>query len=51
MQKARNVIMRGCEVCPKNEDVWLEAARLQVSGRSGVGGHEGPKNKDVLFAN
>lgn len=30
MQKARNVIMRGCEVCPKNEDIWLEAARLQV---------------------
>lgn len=30
LQKARNVIMRGCEVCPKNEDVWLEAARLQV---------------------
>ena len=21
--------MRGCEVCPKSEDVWLEAARLQ----------------------
>ena len=38
--------MRGCEVCPKNEDVWLEAARLQVreggwedEGR--VGGREG----------
>ncbi len=30
MQTARNTIMRGCEVCPKNEDVWLEAARLQV---------------------
>ena len=30
MQTARNTIMRGCEVCPKNEDVWLEAVRLQV---------------------
>ena len=31
MQTARNTIMKGCEVCPKNEDVWLEAVRLQVS--------------------
>ena len=33
MQTARNTIMKGCEVCPKNEDVWLEAVRLQVSCR------------------
>jgi len=33
MQTARNLVMRGCEVCPKNEDVWLEASRLQVRGR------------------
>ena len=33
MQTARNTIMKGCEVCPKNEDVWLEAVRLQVSSR------------------
>ena len=33
MQTARNTIMKGCEVCPKNEDVWLEAVRLQVSRR------------------
>ena len=33
MQTARNTIMKGCEVCPKNEDVWLEAVRLQVSHR------------------
>lgn len=26
--KAREVIQRGCENCPKNEDVWLEAVRL-----------------------
>ncbi len=33
MQTARNTIMKGCEVCPKNEDVWLEAVRLQVGCR------------------
>ena len=32
MQSARNIITKGCEVCPKSEDVWLEAARLQVCG-------------------
>lgn len=30
MQMARNLIMKGCEECPKSEDVWLEAARLMV---------------------
>jgi len=25
---ARDIISRGCEECPKSEDVWLEAARL-----------------------
>ncbi|CAO0794450.1 unnamed protein product [Mucor circinelloides] len=25
---ARNTIAKGCEQCPKNEDIWLEAARL-----------------------
>ena len=30
IQKARNLIMKGTEACPKNEDVWLEAVRLQV---------------------
>ena len=29
IQAARNLIMKGTEVCPKSEDVWLEAARLQ----------------------
>lgn len=28
--KARELMMKGCELCPSNEDVWLEAARLQV---------------------
>ncbi|KAI9593347.1 PRP1 splicing factor, N-terminal-domain-containing protein [Syncephalis fuscata] len=28
LAQARNIITQGCEECPKNEDVWLEAARL-----------------------
>lgn len=31
LQAARNLIMKGCEECPKSEDIWLEAARLMVS--------------------
>jgi hypothetical protein len=30
LQAARNLIMKGCEECPKSEDLWLEAARLMV---------------------
>lgn len=26
--QARKIIQEGCQVCPENEDVWLEAARL-----------------------
>lgn len=29
LQTARNLIMKGCEMCPRSEDVWLEAIRLQ----------------------
>ncbi|CAL8325486.1 unnamed protein product [Merluccius merluccius] len=29
LQVARNLIMKGTEMCHKSEDVWLEAARLQ----------------------
>uniref|UniRef100_A0ABM0MDE1 Pre-mRNA-processing factor 6 n=1 Tax=Saccoglossus kowalevskii TaxID=10224 RepID=A0ABM0MDE1_SACKO len=29
LQAARNIIMDACEKCPKSEDLWLEAARLQ----------------------
>lgn len=32
LQAARNIIMQGTEMCPKSEDVWLEAARLQPVG-------------------
>ncbi|XP_046863113.1 pre-mRNA-processing factor 6-like [Xenia sp. Carnegie-2017] len=34
MQSARNIIMKGTEVCSKDEDVWLEAVRLQPSEHS-----------------
>ena len=30
MVHARKLIKTGCEHCPKNEDIWLEAARLHV---------------------
>jgi pre-mRNA-processing factor 6 len=28
---ARDVIAKGCQECPSSEDVWLEAARLNIS--------------------
>ncbi|XP_077241716.1 protein STABILIZED1-like [Tasmannia lanceolata] len=28
IQASRQLIQKGCEECPKNEDVWLEACRL-----------------------
>lgn len=30
LAQARELIMKGCELCPGAEDVWLEAARLQT---------------------
>ncbi|KAG8788064.1 hypothetical protein FRB91_008696 [Serendipita sp. 411] len=30
MVAARKIIRAGCEECPKNEDIWLEAARLHT---------------------
>ncbi|KAI7903318.1 PRP1 splicing factor, N-terminal-domain-containing protein [Cokeromyces recurvatus] len=33
---ARNIIAKGCEQCPKNEDVWLEAARLNTSDNAKI---------------
>lgn len=29
LQTARALIMKGCEMCSKSEDIWLEAIRLQ----------------------
>ncbi|VEL38464.1 unnamed protein product [Protopolystoma xenopodis] len=31
---ARNLIMKGCEECPKSEDLWLEASRLVPSDQA-----------------
>ena len=31
LAQARELIMKGCELCPGAEDVWVEAARLQTS--------------------
>ena len=36
---ARKIMLRGCQACPKNEDVWLEAARLHS-----------PENAKIIFA-
>ena len=33
MVHARKIIKKGCEVCPTNEDIWLEAARLHVRSK------------------
>lgn len=30
MVTARKLIAKGCEMCPKSEDVWLQAAELNV---------------------
>lgn len=37
MVAARSIINKGCEVCPTNEDVWLEAARLHIPKNAKVG--------------
>ncbi|XP_071476325.1 pre-mRNA-processing factor 6-like [Diadema antillarum] len=29
LQAARNTIMKGTEICPRSEELWLEASRLQ----------------------
>ena len=39
IQAARNFIHQGCEECPQNEDVWLEACRLAT-----------PKNAKAVLA-
>ena len=36
IDQARKVILRGCELCPKSEDVWLEAVRLAQQKVKGV---------------
>ena len=34
VKEARLLIKKGCEECPKNEDVWLEACRLANPGEA-----------------
>uniref|UniRef100_A0A6T6AVG1 PRP1 splicing factor N-terminal domain-containing protein n=1 Tax=Compsopogon caeruleus TaxID=31354 RepID=A0A6T6AVG1_9RHOD len=38
LESARLLILEGCRLCPQNEDVWIEAARL----------YPGPQAKGVL---
>ncbi|MEN2497970.1 MAG: Pre-mRNA-processing factor 6 [Marteilia pararefringens] len=41
LQQAQTLIMKGCEMCPKSEDIWLEAIRL-IDGKIS-GGNEQKK--------
>ncbi|RAL41786.1 hypothetical protein DM860_008968 [Cuscuta australis] len=34
LQVARQLIKKGCEECPKSEDIWLEACRLASPGEA-----------------
>ncbi|SPO32205.1 probable pre-mRNA splicing factor prp1 [Ustilago trichophora] len=36
MSNARKIISQGCEHCPKSEDIWLEAARLNTNDNAKV---------------
>ncbi|CED82474.1 pre-mrna splicing factor prp1 [Phaffia rhodozyma] len=40
MVAARKIIAKGCEMCPKSEDVWLQAAELNI-----------PENAKRILAN
>ena len=43
---ARNVIARGCEVCPKSEDAWLENIRLNDNHNAKIIAANAIKNND-----
>ena len=43
---ARNVIARGCEHCPKSEDVWLENIRLNENHNAKIIAANAIKNND-----
>lgn len=57
MVAARKLIKAGCEHCPKSEDVWLEAARLHVSGMKTLNAkfslleNQTPDDAKVILAN
>lgn len=44
---ARNVIARGCEFCPKSEDVWLENIRLNDNRNAKIIAANAIKNNDT----
>ena len=44
---ARNVIARGCEVCAKNEDIWLENIRLNDNHNAKIIAANAIKNNDT----
>ena len=43
---ARNVIRRGCEMCPKSEDVWLESIRLHDNQNAKIVAAKAIENND-----
>ena len=43
---ARNVIARGCQFCPKSEDVWLESIRLNDNHNAKIIAANGIKAND-----
>lgn len=43
---ARNVMARGCEMCPKSEDVWLENIRLNDNHNAKIIAANAIKNND-----
>ena len=43
---ARNVIARGCEICPKSEDAWMENIRLNDNHNAKIIAANAIKNND-----
>ncbi|KAI9647786.1 U4/U6 x U5 tri-snRNP complex subunit Prp1 [Ciborinia camelliae] len=43
---ARNIIARGCEYCPKSEDIWLENIRLNDNHNAKIIAANAIKNND-----
>ena len=43
---ARNVIRRGCEMCPKSEDVWLESIQLNDNHNAKIIAAKAIENND-----
>ena len=43
---ARNVIRRGCEMCPKSEDTWLECIRLHDNQNAKIMAAKAIENND-----